>query len=234
MSKGFGSAQWATYKQWIDAGEQVAKGSKGTQIIYFKMNKYEDKKTGKEETYPMMRVYTVFNRAQLDNYEADTGNGESFNHVQADQWIQNTGAKIVHAESQAYYNPSADEINMPPMGEFIEIQGATAEQGYYGTLFHELTHWTGAERRLDRLRKVSDRQDYAFEELVAEIGACFQSVMFGIETTPRADHAKYLNGWIESLENDDGLIFKASAKASKAFDYLEDLQEAEQPAAATG
>jgi len=34
-----------------------------------------------------------------------------------------------------------------------------------------------------------------------------------------------LKAWLQALENDNGLIFRASAKAGQAFDYLEKLQD---------
>ena len=102
------------------------------------------------------------------------------------------------------------------------------QQNYYGTLFHELTHWTGNTNRLDRLIKRSTKKEYAFEELVAEIGATFLNIKFNIEPTPREDHAKYLNNWLEVLEEDKGAIFRASAKSGKALEFLEDLQTEEQ------
>ena len=69
------------------------------------------------------------------------------------------------------------------------------------------------------------RQDYAKEELVAELGACFQSVHFGIEPVEvNADHTKYLNGWLQALKDDKQFIFKASAQANKSIQYLESLQ----------
>ena len=127
--------------------------------------------------------------------------------------------------TSAFYNPNKDEIGMPPKTAFFKTADATQEQNFYGTLFHELTHWTGHTSRNDRLIKRASRTDYAFEELVAELGACFQSVHFGIETAEvNADHIKYLNGWLQALKDDKQLIFKASAQANKVIQYIEGLQ----------
>ncbi|MEO4045223.1 zincin-like metallopeptidase domain-containing protein [Hoeflea sp. CAU 1731] len=80
-----------------------------------------------------------------------------------------TGAQIdVTEEPRAYYNIKTDRIHMPPIGTFHRAAG------YYGTLAHELTHWTGSTKRLDRLGRFSDRKAYAFEELVAN-SALFSS-----------------------------------------------------------
>ena len=115
---------------------------------------------------------------------------------------------------------------MKPKENFIDTEDANAMQGYWGTLFHELTHWTGNKKRCDRkLNNSFGSSEYAFEELVAELGACFQSVKFGIEQQEvNADHKKYIASWLKALKDDKKFIFKASAKANKSIQYLEGLQ----------
>ena len=227
------SGKWGTYKAWSRLDKQIAKGEKATQIIYFKINKSKTKVDSKGEPlkYPMMRIYYVFNESQTEGYvmaDSNTnpkGTDNVFACDDADQWIKNSGAVIDYNNISAFYNPNADKIGMPPMSAFFKTDDATAEQNFYGTLFHELTHWTGHTSRNDRLIKRASRKDYAFEELVAELGACFQSVHFGIETAEvNADHIKYLNGWLQALKDDKQLIFKASAQANKAIQYIEGLQ----------
>ena len=73
-----------------------------------------------------------------------------------------TGAEIVTSENpRAYYSPVKDHIHMPPIATFHNAAG------YYGTLAHETIHWTGSEKRLERIKKFANREAYAFEELVA-------------------------------------------------------------------
>ena len=213
------SGKWGTYKAWSRLDKQISKGEKATQIIYFKINKSKTKVDSKGEPlkYPMMRIYYVFNESQTEGYVMETKTD--------DKWVENSGAIIDYNNISAFYNPNADKIGMPPMTSFIKTDDATAEQNFYGTLFHELTHWTGHTSRNDRLIKRASRTDYAFEELVAELGACFQSVHFGIEPAEvNADHTKYLNGWLQALKNDKQLIFKAAAQSNKAIQYIEGLQ----------
>jgi antirestriction protein ArdC len=83
-----------------------------------------------------------------------------------------------------------------------------------------LTHWTGAKHRLDRdLDKGRyGNPAYAFEELVAEMGAAFMCADHGIQGELR--HAGYIASWIKALRENDRAIFKASALAQKAADYL--------------
>ncbi len=124
------------------------------------------------------------------------------------------GPDIIHSdEASAYYRPATDQIHMPQISTFHEASG------YYGTLAHELTHWTGAEKRLDRIKKFQNREAYAFEELVAEIGNCMLCLHLGI--TPQFDQsAAYISSWLEALKNDKGLIFKAASEAQKAVDFI--------------
>jgi len=125
-----------------------------------------------------------------------------------------TGAEIITSdEPRAYYRPSTDSIHMPPVGTFHSVGG------YYSTLAHEFCHWVGAPKRLDRLKKFTDRKGYAFEELVAEIGNCLLSVRLGL-TPDFAQSASYVEGWLEALKADKGMIFKAASEAQKAVDYI--------------
>ena len=69
-------------------------------------------------------------------------------------------------------------------------------------------------------------KDYAYEELIAELGACFQSVKFGIEPQEiNVDHKKYIASWLKALKGDVKFIYKASAQANKAVRFLEELQK---------
>jgi len=91
---------------------------------------------------------------------------------------------------------------------------------YYATFFHELTHWTSDKTRCDRdLSKGRfGNADYAFEELVAELGAAFMCQQHGIAGDLR--HAGYIDHWLKCLKSDSRAIFKASALAQQAADFL--------------
>lgn len=80
-------------------------------------------------------------------------------------------------------------------------------------------HWTGSEKRLERIKKFANREAYAFEELVAEIGACFLGVQIGV--TPEFDQsAAYVEGWLKALKEDKRAIFRAASEAQKATDFV--------------
>lgn len=72
-----------------------------------------------------------------------------------------------------------------------------ASDAYYSPLAHELCHATGHVDRLARPTLMSTkREDYAREELVAELGAAFVSGAIGIKLHDREDHAAYLASWL--------------------------------------
>ena len=227
MMRSFPSNQFASYKQWQSMGKQVAKGEQGTPIVFYKQIQVDDKDTGEKVNIPLLRFSTVFNESQLKDYQPTPieNTEKPFNNFDnVESFVNYTHAIIKHGGDSAFYTPSMDYINMPPKTAFNDIDGATSEQNYYATLLHELTHWTGHKSRLDRLGK-STRDGYAFEELIAEIGATMLGVYLGVEHKPLDNHAKYLNGWIKALKDDSNAIFKASAQSGKAFDYLIKLNE---------
>ena len=108
-----------------------------------------------------------------------------------------------------------DHVQMPAFADF-----RTAE-GYYGTLAHEATHWTGHPKRLARdLTGRFGSAAYAAEELVAELGAAFAAAALGLATEPRPDHARYVAHWLDLLRADRRAVFAAASKAQAAADWL--------------
>ena len=84
---------------------------------------------------------------------------------------------------------SKDYINMTAKEFFIDTKDSDATVNYYSVLFHELTHATGHEKRLNRKNKFDDhKKSYAFEELIAETGSILFGKHFKIEKTVRPNH----------------------------------------------
>ncbi len=223
---------WASYKQWNSVSAQVRQGEKGTKIYFF-MPIEKDKigDTGKKtkERFLILREYTVFNADQVDGYEFNAPEIVTHDTIkECETFAANTGANINQdGGDRAFYRPATDSVHMPPLAAFRDAES------YYATLFHELTHWTKQTQRCDReFSKRFGDQAYAMEELVAELGSAYTCAAIGISTTPRPDHAQYLNNWIKVLKEDNRAIFTASSKAMKAADYLESLQDQSQDIAA--
>ncbi len=135
----------------------------------------------------------------------------------AEKVIAATGADIRHGGGRAAYFPGADYIQVP------EKQAFEKAHEYYCTVGHELVHWTGHERRLNRLDKLArfGNEAYAVEELVAELASAFLLADIGM---PQSDDltnvTAYLASWLRVLGRDHSAIFTASSAASKAVDFI--------------
>lgn len=232
-AQGFSTNAWASYKQWQAKGCQVRKGEKGTPIVFFKPLEVSREKDGEtiKNTIPLIRLSTVFNADQVDGYVApstiEMPDDKTASLVAVDAFVSSTGADVRHGGGAAYYRPSSDHIQMPPRELFTGTNTSSATEAYYSTLLHELTHWTGARHRLDRLefKNSFGSEGYAFEELVAELGAAFLCQSLGVTATPREDHAAYIQSWLKVLKSDSRAVFRAAALAQKAADYLHGLQD---------
>ena len=232
MKQDFASNEWGTFKQWQDKGAKVRKGQKGTKIIFFDKIKVEDKETQEERLIPMLKGFTVFNADQVDGYDAkpvEPITETKARHDRSEALIAATGADIRFGGDRAFYVPSEDFVQMPILEDFKGTDTSSDVETYYSTMFHELTHWTGAKGRMDRkmIGKFGSNA-YAFEELIAELGAVFLTCQVGINVAPRADHAKYLNNWLEVIKSDKRAMVKAFAQAQKASDFILSFEQAEQ------
>ena len=161
---------------------------------------------------PWTRAHAVFNAAQVDGaaLPADT----ALRLPEAAR-IAAPSCPASASDAAAFYAPATDRVQMPAFADF-----RTAE-GYYGTLAHEATHWTGHLNRL--ARDLSGRfgsASYAAEKLVAELGAAFAAAVPGLATEPRPDHARYVAYWLDLLRADRRAVFTAASKAQKASDWL--------------
>jgi antirestriction protein ArdC len=224
---GYGSPVFATFQKWKAVGAKIKKGATSHEVVFFKtLFKSETNDKGEEEQIkiPLLKTYRVFNADQVENWD---GNWLTEGEEQTQDWsdveladliVENSGAEINHVnQDKAFYMPSQDMICMPEKAQFKD------DSGYYGTMFHELVHWTGHSSRLDRkfgTRKGND--NYAKEELVAELGAAMLSAIAKVDAEPRADHAQYLNGWIKGLKDQPKMILTAASKAEKAAQFIID------------
>lgn len=212
---GYRSNVWGTYKQWQGRGAQVRKGEKGALICVYK--EFDD------GTRMFAKASWVFNAEQVDGATLPPEPaqlGPIARIAAADDFLAATGARIEHGGTRAFYRPSEDRIQMPSEGLFFGPERERSE-AWYSTALHELTHWSGAPHRLNREKgKRFGDKAYAFEELVAELGAAFLCAQVGISNEPRQDHAQYIAHWLDILKADKRAIFSAASAATAAADYL--------------
>jgi antirestriction protein ArdC len=227
--KGYDDPRWVTYLQAKKAGWQVKAGAKATQIEHWQwydgftivdscevdensdtdgvLIKLNSKK-------PTCRIYSVFNAAQIEGMpELVKEPVETI--VVAERIIKNSSAKIDHiCGNEAFYNKTSDVIIMPKRDFF------KSAEGYYGTILHELAHWTGHKSRFNRNLSCSfGSAEYAKEELRAELASCFMNHELGT-TADYINNAAYIQSWIQALKKDNSEIFKAAADAEKISNYL--------------
>lgn len=224
--RGYISPYWLTYKQVEEYKGHVRKGEHGAHVTYASTAPGKaDPETGeKGKGFFFMKGYTVFNADQCDGlperfYAKPVELPPAWERIEAaERFFAATGATIHHAGTRAFYNRATDEITVPPREYFKD------GEAHAGTVAHELIHWTGAEQRLNRAKGKTFGDDvYAFEELIAEIGAAFTNAALGIEAEPSPEHASYLACWIKTLKADSRAIFTAASQAQKAADYLAKL-----------
>lgn len=231
-ANGFATGLWATYKQWKLLDAQVRKRAKGSVVVFYKQTECEvtNAETGcaGTRTFRFASASYVFNADQVDGWQPRKPVIRDPAEVveEAEAFVAATRADIRHGGDSASYRPTTDHIQMPERCRFTGTKTSSATESYYATLLHELTHWTGHKRRVNRdLAKRFGDNAYAMEELVAELGAAFLCSELGITNAPRPDHAAYIANWLEVLKNDTRAIFTAASKASEAKGYLVRLQQ---------
>lgn len=220
------SGYWASYKQWQTLGAQVRKDERGSAIVFYKKLDGEDDEASEAEAPRIvLRHSHVFNVCQVDGWElpeAARKPSQVVPHEQIAAFVAATKAKIQHGGLRAFYHRIEDYIAMPAPEYFTGSPTRSATEAYHAVQLHELTHWTGAPHRLDRMagKRFGDRE-YAFEELVAELGAAFLCSAFRLVNEPRPDHAAYIEHWLGILKKDNRAIFAAARLAQEAVEYLQ-------------
>ena len=243
MSAGYKDPRWFTFKQAKELGYFPEKGSHGALVEYYKRFKGMKDKDGNwtkneeeaETTFSYMRlvgVFYVFNAEQLfdENGEPKPKEERAEETVDldarlcevADNLIATSRCPVfeVKGEMRAFYRPGSDEVHVPSRTQFSSMEG------FVSTLAHEMTHSTG--RPLGRkLESHFGSDDYAFEELIAELGSTFCCCELGVHRTAELEgdenfknHAAYLKSWLQNFRSDTDYLFKAASAASKAASYI--------------
>jgi len=216
----FSRPEWLTYKQAAALGGQVRKGESATlACFYAPMVSSKKDADGKSSVYSLLKHFNLFNVEQVDGLtlpdlpELPKPSGSEM-AVFLRTRCTDLGVGLRHSGDSAYYERIADRVTMPSTA-FV------SDAAYSAVLAHELIHATGSANRLNR--KKGERfgdSDYAFEELVAELGSAFLCAEFGISSEYGTQHESYLASWLKVLGSDKNAFFKASRQADKAFQLM--------------
>ena len=225
----FNCPYWLTRKQITSFDAIVNDNEYPTPIVFVKRTKYKDKETGDEKNGRIMRFYRVWNVEQTFGISHDLLNEFYLRAAKSDdkvsesadclvhQYITGDGPELNHGGGKACYIPSADVVKIPDKNMH------TSHNHYYSTLFHELCHSTGHEKRLNRDFGIQGFGDtrYDFEELVAEVGASLLCAEAGVENKATADNtAAYVQSWLKVFEDKPDILLKAATKAFKAVQWI--------------
>jgi len=215
--------EYLTFNQVQKAGGRIRKGEKASFVVFWKWIEVDDElNEQKKKKVPFLRYFNVFHIDQCEGvspkHEQQMPKHPAQPFAAADaiitDYLNRSGVKLVHEEGdRAFYRPSCDSVTLPLMEQFAEASE------YYGTAFHELTHSTGHESRLNRLAKCAffGGEEYSKEELVAEIGAAALVNHVGLETESSfRNAAAYIQSWLKALKNDKRMIVSAAGQAEKA------------------
>lgn len=126
--------------------------------------------------------------------------------------------EVTYAGLRAYYQPGKDCIQIPRRENFEKIED------FYFTLCHELAHSTGHRDRLSRFKsseemEASRREQYAFEEVVADMTASLLMQQAGL-SPDLPNSASYIEGFLRYWSDKKSQLYKACRQAQKACDYI--------------
>jgi antirestriction protein ArdC len=171
----------------------------------------------------LLRYYSVFNLTQTEGIAEKLGLDKqtpvvpSLSDCEAIvSAMPNLPAR--EQSARAFYRPANDSVGMPARELFA------SPEGYYATLFHELTHSTGHTSRIGRegIEQLNTfgSESYSREELIAEMGAAMLCGVTGISPAVLDNSAAYLANWISVLKGDSKLLVQAASAAQKAADFI--------------
>jgi antirestriction protein ArdC len=236
--QGYGSPHWLTWKQIHEHDGRVLKGERSTPVVFWKQLEVADD-AGETRRVPIARLYNVWNLEQCQGIEApDDAEAQHRTPVEplvAAERIVNgmpDPPTIKVAGLRAFYRPGEDLAQVPFASRFA------SEEEWYATLFHELGHATGHEKRLHRpdvmrreelgpidlSREELGPIDLSREELVAEFTSSYLCAEAGIAPATIENSAAYIENWAQVLKDDRRALVVAAGAAQRAADYVLDRQ----------
>ena len=218
---------WLTWNQIEKRKAHVLKGQHGMPIVYwgtFNSKQENDSDTPLLKPKGFWKYYHVWNLSQIEGIpipqfpDPPQGDLEPMAQGVVDRWANKPPIK--NDIARACYSPKKDIISVPERRMF------ESPEAYWHTLFHEMIHATGHVSRLKRFDCDTDidvptGEKYAYEELIAELGATM--ICWSIGMNPPAvqeNAAAYLTFWKGKIKSDKRLFMSAAGNAQKAADFI--------------
>ena len=247
LSYGSNDLRWHTFNQFADHRRYYHKGTEwhlkeGSKCVYVEYYYPYDTKehknlTWKEyhklikdddrdpaEFYLKARYSAVFNASQIEGIEPYVAELQTYDSQPNDTVLELAKAMDVKVAfdggDRAFYRPKDDSIHLPKAEHFF------SSVAWAATTLHELTHASGAEKRLNRIGITQFQgmfsERYAYEELVSEIGSCMMMYNLDIEESEDniKNHEAYVASWIEDIREKPEALTNAIKEAQKAVDYM--------------
>lgn len=243
---GYKDPRWMTFKQAKDQGYSIKKGAKGVHIEYWSLYDSKDKKIlSQQEARDILqqdperesdfryvsRVYTVFNGTQIDGLKVYKSPrlmnqfDEDMYHMPLEvvhTFARNTNLLIKESEkvNTPYYHPGKDIVVVPAKERYID------ENAFFSDVFHEISHATSHPARLNReiLPLSVSKEDYAIEELRAEISSAFICNALGIQSQANRDYLEnsvaYVQSWLHSIQDKPHTLFSTIKDAENISNYV--------------
>ena len=191
---------------------------------YTKLIKDEGRKP--EEFFLKVKYSAVFNACQIEGIEPFNADDIPTYDSEPNETILDLAQKMkvdvaFDGGDDAYYSPKEDKIHLPKAEHFF------SSEAWASTALHELGHASGSENRLNRPGIVKNTsffgdEEYAFEELIAEISCCLMCYNLGIEESDKhiENHQAYVASWIKHIKEKPVALTKAIKEAQKVCDYM--------------
>lgn len=237
-----------TDSRWITASELKKRGisfkgmKSSASVIFYNIDYYNDrlKKRMSAEEFEKLpdserdgwrmrafeRTTAVWNcglfpeLAKSHESEIENADASEIHEMLAD-YMKSEGIRLkdgTAGQNQAFYVPGNDTIVLPAMEQF------RSEYDYIATMAHEAAHSTGDRGRLERgIANAGGTDEYAYEELVAELGSAFICSKGGIAVPDDVmeNHKSYIGSWSAQIRDKPELLFDAIREAQMAADFVE-------------
>jgi antirestriction protein ArdC len=243
MSKGYDDPRWVTMVQIMDKDGKyhpkekwhLKAGSKAAYVEYWypydlKQKKAltweqfrREKETGRSDNeFRLSTRYTaVFNACDVEGIPLRTEPDISPADQDALLVKLCVGMDVelrFDGGDRAYYAPQTDEVHLPTPASFNDAYA------FHATVLHELAHATGHPSRLNRpMNGFFGSADYAYEELVAEMSACFMGAQLAVAPTPQHidNHKAYVQSWVRAVRDQPDTLIRAIRDAQSVSAYMD-------------